>query len=130
MFCETNYFTVEDTDRILEAGVRFGLVESILVSKLAMGYKMFFTSAYFNCGSKTSISKLSTNAHLILDGDAAGKRAAIKNAQALIKMGFFVELSLLPDKEDPDTFFSSTEPKEWLLSNTYDFIFNYGSRPF
>jgi imidazolonepropionase len=33
VFCETNYFTVEDTDRILTAGAQFGLVPKIHVNQ-------------------------------------------------------------------------------------------------
>jgi imidazolonepropionase len=33
VFCETNYFTVDETDRILEAGVKFGLIPKIHVNQ-------------------------------------------------------------------------------------------------
>jgi imidazolonepropionase len=33
VFCETNYFTVDETDRILETGVKFGLIPKIHVNQ-------------------------------------------------------------------------------------------------
>ncbi|MEN8883683.1 MAG: DNA primase [Flavobacteriaceae bacterium] len=46
---------------------------------------------------------------LVFDGDAAGVNAVNKNASQLIKQGFHVSVILLPEKEDPDSVFTSKQ---------------------
>jgi DNA primase catalytic core len=46
---------------------------------------------------------------LIFDGDAAGLRATDRNAEILIKNQFHVSVVLLPEKQDPDSTFTTRE---------------------
>ncbi|WP_430933265.1 DNA primase [Saccharicrinis sp. 156] len=46
---------------------------------------------------------------LIFDGDAAGLRATDRNAEILIKNEFHVSVVLLPEKQDPDSTFTTKE---------------------
>ncbi len=48
-------------------------------------------------------------AALIYDGDAAGLRATDRNAEILIKNQFHVSVIILPEKQDPDTQFTTKE---------------------
>ena len=50
------------------------------------------------------IKRLSTNVILCLDGDSAGRNAAVKNGSLLIEAGLDVKVITLPDPEDPDTY--------------------------
>lgn len=46
---------------------------------------------------------------LVYDGDNAGRKAIIKNAEILIKQQFHVSVIELPEGEDPDTLFANPE---------------------
>lgn len=70
---------------------------------------------------------------LIYDGDTAGKNAAKKNGRLAIQNGFNVYICLLPDGEDPDSFFrvgnsplegSTAKPGgvSWIEENRKDYI--------
>lgn len=71
-----------------------------------------------NCSSVTIIG----------DGDSAGKRAVIENADKIIRKGVFVNVVTLPDgdetqkKHDPDTYFTDNDFNQYYQKNNQDFI--------
>ncbi len=68
------------------------------------------------------LKKYTNKVTLIFDGDSAGKKAIEKNAEMLIKEKFFVSVILLPDKEDPDSFFIDKKAFEEYIVNQEDYI--------
>lgn len=71
------------------------------------------------------ISRFTQNVKLIYDGDAAGINAALRGLDIILEEDVNIRLVLLPDKEDPDSFFKKmgTEKfKQYLKDNEKDFI--------
>ncbi|MBT1706172.1 DNA primase [Chryseosolibacter indicus] len=69
--------------------------------------------------------RFTENVTVLYDGDAAGIKAALRGIDLVLKGGLNVRIVLLPDGEDPDSFSrkkGSTELKQYLKSNTQDFI--------
>ena len=59
---------------------------------------------------------------LIYDGDKAGTEAMNKNAENLIKNQFFVSVIILPDKQDPDSYFKTIEIFDEANNESQDYI--------
>jgi len=51
------------------------------------------------------IGRYARKVNMIYDGDDAGRKAARKNGQKLLREGIHVTISMLPDGQDPDSFF-------------------------
>ncbi len=69
------------------------------------------------------IAKYTHNITLVYDGDAAGQKATDKNAQALVRKKFNVNVMILPEKEDPDTFFTDLAKfEEFQEKEAIDYI--------
>ncbi len=71
------------------------------------------------------IKRFTDNIKLIYDGDAAGINAALRGLDIILEEDVNIRLVLLPDKEDPDSFFKSKgtdEFKKYLKENEKDFI--------
>ena len=58
---------------------------------------------------------------IVLDGDAAGQKAALKNAELLISEGVALELATLPAGEDPDSLILKGGPEAFanMLKNVH-----------
>lgn len=59
------------------------------------------------------IRKYTNNLTIIYDGDNAGIKAALRGLDLAIEEGLNVQLVLVPDKEDPDSFV-----KKWVLMHS------------
>jgi DNA primase len=71
------------------------------------------------------IRRFTQNIKLIYDGDPAGINAALRGLDIILEEDMNVRLVLLPDKEDPDSFYKKmgTEKfKAYLKENEKDFI--------
>ena len=95
-------------------------------------YSIGITNVVAPCGTALTdqqidlLAKYSHNVTLIYDGDVAGQKATDKNAQALIKKKFNVNVMILPDSEDPDTFFVDIGTFENFQEDTsIDYIVYY-----
>jgi DNA primase catalytic core len=89
------------------------------------------------CGTALTVDQLNLirrytrKLTLIYDSDPAGKDAALKNGILSVEKGFDVYICLLPEGEDPDTFFkgkSQAKSSEWLSDNNKDFILYYSDK--
>ncbi len=68
---------------------------------------------------------------MLYDGDGAGEKAMLKNASLVVQKGTVPYVAILPENEDPDTFFKSEEQfNEWTEANQRDFINHYASSLF
>lgn len=71
------------------------------------------------------IKKYSNNLTIIYDGDNAGIKAALRGLDLAIEAGLNVQLVLIPDKEDPDSYVKKIGAeafKNFVKENKKDFI--------
>jgi DNA primase len=69
--------------------------------------------------------RFTENVTVMIDGDTAGIKAALRGIDLVLKGGLNVRIVLLPDGEDPDSFskkMGSTELAQYLKDHTRDFI--------
>lgn len=71
------------------------------------------------------VKKYTNNLTIIYDGDAAGIKAALRGLDLALEEGLNVNLVLIPDKEDPDSYINKkgvTAFVEFISANKKDFI--------
>ena len=71
------------------------------------------------------IQRFTSNITVLYDGDAAGIHAALRGIDMFLEEGFNVNVVLLPDGEDPDSYaqsHDSTEFIRYISENQTDFI--------
>jgi DNA primase len=71
------------------------------------------------------IKKYTQNLTIIYDGDAAGVKAALRGLDMALEEGLNVQLVLIPDKEDPDSYVNKVGPdafREFVGSAKKDFV--------
>lgn len=71
------------------------------------------------------IKKYTNNLTIIYDGDAAGIKAALRGLDLALEEGLNVQLVLIPDKEDPDSYVKKIgrEPfREFVETNKKDIV--------
>ena len=71
------------------------------------------------------IKKYTNNLTIIYDGDAAGVKAAMRGLDLALEESLNVQLVLIPDKEDPDSYVNkvgATRFREFVDQNKKDFI--------
>ena len=71
------------------------------------------------------LHRFTNNITLLYDGDAAGKKAALRGTDMLLARGMRIKILLLPDNDDPDSFarkHNATEFREYVDSYQVDFI--------
>ena len=71
------------------------------------------------------IKKYTQNLTIIYDGDAAGVKAALRGLDMALEEGLNVQLVLIPDKEDPDSYVNKVGPdafREFVQSAKKDFV--------
>ncbi|MEY4628784.1 MAG: primase [Bacteroidota bacterium] len=71
------------------------------------------------------IKKYTNNLTIIYDGDAAGVKAALRGLDLAIEEGLNVQLVLIPDKEDPDSYVKKVGAdafRNFINQNKKDFI--------
>lgn len=71
------------------------------------------------------VKKYSDNLTIIYDGDAAGVKAALRGLDMALEESLNVQLVLIPDKEDPDSYvqkIGATAFKKFIAENKKDFI--------
>lgn len=71
------------------------------------------------------IRKYTNNLTIVYDGDAAGVKAALRGLDMALEEGLQVQLVLIPDKEDPDSYVNKVGKdafNEFIKANKKDFI--------
>ena len=71
------------------------------------------------------IHRYTQNLTIIYDGDAAGIKAAVRGLDMALEEGLTVQLVLLPDKEDPDSYVQKVGKEafnEFIKTNKKDFL--------
>lgn len=58
------------------------------------------------------LSRYASNFHILYDGDKAGRKAAVRAAANVIKLGFKAYIITLPDDSDPDSFLQENSTEE------------------
>lgn len=71
------------------------------------------------------IHRFTNNVTVLYDGDAAGIHAAMRGIDMLLAEGLNIQVLLLPDGEDPDSFaqnHTAEELRKYIADNSTDFI--------
>ena len=71
------------------------------------------------------IKKYTQNLTIIYDGDGAGVKAALRGLDMALEEGLNVQLVLIPDKEDPDSYVNKVGPEAFsafVKTNKKDFV--------
>jgi DNA primase len=71
------------------------------------------------------IKKYTNNLTIVYDGDAAGVKAALRGLDLALEEGLQVQLVLIPDNEDPDSYVNKVGPtafREFVQKNKKDII--------
>ena len=71
------------------------------------------------------IKKYTSNLTILYDGDAAGVKAALRGLDLALEEGLNVQLVLLPDNEDPDSYvnkYGASKLTDFIKENKKDFI--------
>lgn len=71
------------------------------------------------------IKKYTQNLTIIYDGDAAGVKAALRGLDMALEEGLNVQLVLIPDKEDPDSYVNKVGPdafRDFVQAAKKDFV--------
>lgn len=71
------------------------------------------------------IKKYTNNLTIIYDGDAAGVKAAMRGLDLALEEGLNVQLVLIPDGDDPDSYVNKVGPtrfREFIRDNKRDFV--------
>ena len=71
------------------------------------------------------IKKYTKNLTIVYDGDAAGIKAALRGLDLALEEGLQVQLVLIPDGDDPDSYVNKVGPaafREFILRNKEDVI--------
>ena len=71
------------------------------------------------------IKKYTKNLTILYDGDAAGVKAALRGLDMALEESLNVELVLIPDKEDPDSYvqkLGANQFRNFILHNKRDFV--------
>ena len=71
------------------------------------------------------IKKYTQNLTIIYDGDSAGVKAALRGLDMALEEGLNVQLVLIPDNEDPDSYVNKVGPEafnEFVQNNKKDFV--------
>jgi len=71
------------------------------------------------------VKKYTNNLTIIYDGDSAGIKAALRGLDMALEEGLNVNLVLIPDQEDPDSFVrknGATALRDYIAGNKKDFI--------
>jgi DNA primase len=71
------------------------------------------------------IKKYTSNLTILYDGDAAGVKAALRGLDMALEEGLNVQLVLLPDNEDPDSYvnkYGASQLNSFIKENKKDFI--------
>lgn len=71
------------------------------------------------------VKKYTRNLTILYDGDTAGVKAAMRGLDLALEEGLNVQLVLIPDSEDPDSYVNKIGPalfREFIAANKKDFI--------
>jgi DNA primase catalytic core len=78
-----------------------------------------------SCGTSITINQVkilkrfTNKVQLVLDGDKAGKKAALKLIDLFVEQGFYVYIKFLPNKQDPDDYINTISPGHKIRLNIY-----------
>jgi DNA primase catalytic core len=120
-------FALNIARRAIRAENRAYLVEGqfdvLRLHKLGVTNTIAPSGTAFTSGQAKLLKAHTKNVTLIYDGDNAGRKAIDRNAQILVKEQFNVMVILLPEEQDPDSFFDSYEKfEEYKDENQQDYI--------
>ena len=98
---------------------------------MVMMHQLGIRNVVASCGTSLTVEqirlihKFTSNVTIMYDGDSAGIHAALRGIPMVLAEGMDVQIVLLPDGEDPDSFARShtlEQVQGYISSNSRDFI--------
>ena len=99
-------FTIKNEDRVY---ITEGYTDVLRMHSIGIINTVATCGTALTIAQVNLLKKYTNKATLIFDGDTAGQRATDRNAELLIQKGFHVSVIILPEKQDPDTLFTTKD---------------------
>lgn len=119
------YFAKSEISRLDRCILVEGNIDMVMMHQLGI------RNVVASCGTSLTVEqirlihKFTSNVTIMYDGDSAGIHAALRGIPMVLAEGMDVQIVLLPDGEDPDSYARSHtlgQVQEYIDSNSRDFI--------
>lgn len=119
------YFAKSEISRLDRCILVEGNIDMVMMHQLGI------RNVVASCGTSLTVEqirlihKFTSNVTIMYDGDSAGIHAALRGIPMVLAEGMDVQIVLLPDGEDPDSYARShtlEQVQEYIDSNSRDFI--------
>lgn len=120
-----SYFARQTIDRLDECFLVEGYTDVTAMHQAGIENVVASGGTSLTTDQLRLIKKYTNNLTIIYDGDAAGVKAALRGLDLAIEEGLNVQLVLIPDKEDPDSYVKKVGASaftEFVKQNKKDFI--------
>jgi DNA primase len=120
-----SYFARQTIDRLDECFLVEGYTDVTAMHQAGIENVVASGGTSLTTDQLRLIKKYTNNLTIIYDGDAAGVKAALRGLDLAIEEGLNVQLVLIPDKEDPDSYVKKVGANaftEFVKQNKKDFI--------
>jgi DNA primase len=120
-----SYFARQTIDRLDECFLVEGYTDVTAMHQAGIDNVVASGGTSLTVDQLRLIRKYTNNLTIIYDGDAAGIKAALRGLDLAIEEGLNVQLVLVPDKEDPDSYVKKVGAeafRDFVQTNKQDFI--------
>ena len=120
-----SYFARQTIDRLDECFLVEGYTDVTAMHQAGIENVVASGGTSLTIDQLRLIKKYTNNLTIIYDGDAAGVKAALRGLDLAIEEGLNVQLVLIPDKEDPDSYVKKVGAdafRDFVKQNKKDFI--------
>jgi DNA primase len=120
-----SYFARQTIDRLEECFLVEGYTDVTAMHQAGIENVVASGGTSLTVDQLRLIRKYTNNLTIIYDGDAAGIKAALRGLDLAIEEGLNVQLVLVPDKEDPDSYVKKVGAdafRDFVQINKQDFI--------
>lgn len=120
-----SYFARQTIDRLDECFLVEGYTDVTAMHQAGIDNVVASGGTSLTVDQLRLIRKYTNNLTIIYDGDAAGIKAALRGLDLAIEEGLNVQLVLVPDKEDPDSYVKRVGAeafRDFVQTNKQDFI--------
>lgn len=120
-----SYFARQTIDRLDECFLVEGYTDVTAMHQAGIENVVASGGTSLTIDQLRLIKKYTNNLTIIYDGDAAGVKAALRGLDLAIEEGLNVQLVLIPDKEDPDSYVKKVGAdafRDFVRQNKKDFI--------
>ncbi|MFY7979523.1 MAG: DNA primase, partial [Sediminibacterium sp.] len=120
-----SYFARTAIDKANECLLVEGYTDVVSLHQAGIEYVVASGGTSLTIDQLRLVKKYTQNLTIIYDGDAAGVKAALRGLDMALEEGLNVQLVLIPDNEDPDSYVNKVGPdafRAFVQSAKKDFI--------